>query len=100
MTTSSYVRYTDPDDPEIAGTELLATLKDYVYYRKNASKLNKKINEFFNQENFFSGTKNYRKMLENITVNLNYGFKYNNINVVTATNNFSIVFENIGEFSP
>ena len=97
--TTTYVRYSDTSDPEIAGTELLSTLKDYIYYRKNASKLNKKINEFFQQENFFSGTKNYRKMLENISINLNYGFKYNDINVVTAANTFSIVFENIGEFS-
>jgi len=84
------------------GTESYeAEAREYVYFHnKNGKKnLNDKINEFFTEDNFWYGPKNYRKMLEDLTFNLNYSFKKDNINYVTMSDTFRIKFEHIGSFS-
>ncbi len=85
-----------------SGTESYeAEAREYIYfYNKNGKKnLNDKINEFFAEENFWYGPKNYRKMLEDLTFTLNYSFRKDNIDYVRIDDTFKIKFENIGEFS-
>ncbi|MBN2544340.1 MAG: hypothetical protein JXB50_01000 [Spirochaetes bacterium] len=82
-----------------------AEAREFIYYRNNEGEkrygnynlIDKIWGAYYG--NFFTKYKYFRKMFDNVTYSLNYGFKYKTTQVVNVTYNLIFVLDNIGAFS-
>ena len=83
----------------IFDSDTMLAAQDYIYYRNQGPNLNSKIMDFFSQQNFWAGPKNFRKMFDNVTYTIDYGYIQDMVKVVNITDSFIFKLGNVGAFS-
>jgi lipopolysaccharide assembly outer membrane protein LptD (OstA) len=96
--------WNDNSSDVIYSSETINEAKDYIYYKKRgkngvSSNIDNKISEYFQSGNFWDGSRNFRKMLEDISFNATYNYKYKTVSVIGLVDTLSFKLDNIGSFS-